>query len=131
MSYLVDSDYIIDAIHNIPVALAALDQNASAGLAVSIIGLAELFDGAYALPDPEEHIQVLKRFLDGYAVMGVDEQTVKIFARLRNDLRSSGRIIPDLDLLIASTALRYGFTLMTRNLRHFSRIQGLQLYQAS
>ena len=131
MAYLVDSDFVIDGIHNIPSALAALDRNAPFGLAVSIIGLAELYDGAYALPDPEAHIQLLKRFLEGYDVIGLNDETAQIFARLRSSLRRAGNIIPDLDLLIASTALQHDLTLMTRNLRHFSRVAGLRIYQVS
>lgn len=40
-----------------------------------------------------------------------------------------GMLIPDLDLLIASTAIVHNLTLMTRNTRHFSRIAELTLYQ--
>ncbi|MEA2511263.1 MAG: hypothetical protein QOJ59_750, partial [Thermomicrobiales bacterium] len=49
-------------------------------------------------------------------------------ARIRSFLRSQGRLIPDIDLQIAATAVSLDLTLVTRNLRHFSRIPGLKIY---
>ena len=54
-----------------------------------------------------------------------------VFARTRVELRRAGRLIPDLDLLIAATAIHHDLTLLTRNVRHFGRIPELQLYQPS
>ncbi len=53
------------------------------------------------------------------------------FAQNRYLLQRQGNVIPDLDLLVAATALHHGLTLLTRNLRHFSRVPGLRLYQPS
>jgi predicted nucleic acid-binding protein len=49
-----------------------------------------------------------------------------LFGRLRALLRLQGTLIPDLDLLIAATALQHDLVLLTRNRRHFDRIPGLQ-----
>ncbi|MBI4493912.1 MAG: type II toxin-antitoxin system VapC family toxin [Chloroflexi bacterium] len=51
------------------------------------------------------------------------------FARIRGQLRRSGRVVGDPDLLIAATALHHHLILVTRNLRDFSRIPDLKLYQ--
>jgi tRNA(fMet)-specific endonuclease VapC len=56
---------------------------------------------------------------------------MEVFARTRADLRRSGQLIADLDLLIAATALHHDLTLLTRNVRHFARIPGLRLYQST
>jgi tRNA(fMet)-specific endonuclease VapC len=69
--------------------------------------------------------------LEGYEIIGLTDPVMEFFARTRHTLRRAGNIIPDLDLLIAATAVVNGCTLMTRNLRHFQRIPGLQLYQPS
>jgi predicted nucleic acid-binding protein len=37
-------------------------------------------------------------------------------------------MIPDFDILIASTALVHGLSLVTRNLKDYQRIEGLDLY---
>jgi tRNA(fMet)-specific endonuclease VapC len=47
-------------------------------------------------------------------------------ARIRADLEAAGTPIGPHDTLIAATALRHQATLVTRNVREFSRVPGLQ-----
>jgi predicted nucleic acid-binding protein len=47
----------------------------------------------------------------------------------RAALRQQGLLIPDMDLLIAATALEHDLTLVTRNQRHFVRLPGLQMQE--
>ena len=53
MRYLIDSDWLIDAVGGIPVAVSTLARLSPEGLAVSIIAVAEVYEGAFGLPDPE------------------------------------------------------------------------------
>lgn len=55
---------------------------------------------------------------------------MELFARTRAGLRRQGMLIPDLDLLIAATALSFDLTLLTRNTRHFARIPHLRIHQS-
>jgi len=47
--------------------------------------------------------------------------------RLRGRLRASGTPIGEIDTLIAGQALARGWTVVTRNVRHFGRVEGLSL----
>lgn len=47
------------------------------------------------------------------------------YAAIRHDLEARGLGIGPMDTLIAAQALRLGGTLVTRNVREFSRVQGL------
>ena len=47
------------------------------------------------------------------------------YAETKAHLRRLGRLQGEFDLLIASTALAYGLTLVTRNGRHFADVAGL------
>jgi tRNA(fMet)-specific endonuclease VapC len=49
------------------------------------------------------------------------------YAQQKAALRRMGRPVDEFDLLIGATALVYGFTLVTRNTRHFENMTGLQL----
>ncbi|MGA7672330.1 MAG: type II toxin-antitoxin system VapC family toxin [Nitrolancea sp.] len=129
MSYLIDTDLIIDGLHAVASALALLEDLAPSGLAVSILSLGELYEGAYHTPDPESHRQGVDLFLHGYRLVGLDQSTMVRFARERAELRRQGLMIPDFDLLIAATALTHQLTLVTRNTRHFQRIPDLQIHQ--
>lgn len=48
-------------------------------------------------------------------------------ANIYADLYRSGQLIGDADILIAATAMEYGFVLVTNNEKHHSRIAGLTI----
>jgi predicted nucleic acid-binding protein len=129
--YLVDSDWLIDAFRGIPTAVDLLAQHRDDGLAVSIISYGELFEGAVGAPDPVTKLARFRRFLARLVPLPLNDAVMERFAYLRADLRRRGELIPDLDLLIAATALHHDLTLLTRNVRHFHRIPNLRLYQPS
>ncbi|MBA3450612.1 MAG: hypothetical protein H0T18_05305 [Chloroflexia bacterium] len=53
MTHLVDSDWLIDAIGGVPSAVRMLDRLSPRGLAVSIIAVGEIYEGAFGLPNSE------------------------------------------------------------------------------
>lgn len=128
MNYLVDTDRLIDAIIGIPVALRLLDRLGDQGLGVSIVSYGEVFEGAVGSPDAQDRLRRFRTFLDGLTTIPLSDPVMEVFAQTRSDLRRRGQLIPDLDLLIASTALLHDLTLVTRNRRHFERIPGLRLH---
>ncbi|ADT85057.1 hypothetical protein TERMP_02083 [Thermococcus barophilus MP] len=46
-------------------------------------------------------------------------------------MKRNGELIEDADLLIAATAIAKGYTLWTRNIKHFERLEkfGLRLFK--
>jgi len=128
--YLVDTDYLIDATGGIPSAVQTLQRLSDQGVAVSIISYGEIFEGAYGFADPKTLLAAYQEFLGDYPTLPLSGPIMATFARTRYFLRRMGQLIPDLDLLIAATALAHGLTLVTRNIRHFARIPDLALYPA-
>lgn len=131
MRYLVDSDWLIDAATGRARAQQTLARLSDEELAVSIVAVAEVYEGAFATPDPQHALAGLREFLGDFIIVPLTDPIVEHFARLRAALRQQGQLIPDMDLLIAATALEQDLTLITRNVRHFVRIPELQLYQPS
>jgi len=131
MTYLIDTDWVIDHLNHIERVTRRLEELAPAGLALSIISLAELYEGVYYSYDPVESEAALQRFLNPeLTILGMDEETCKIFGKARGRLRAAGLMIGDCDLLIGVTALRHNLTLLTNNRRHFERIEGLRMESA-
>lgn len=97
------------------------------GLGVSVISLAELYEGVLYSTDPTGNERGLNDFLRGVTVLGIDEVTCRIFGKERGRLRAAGQRIGDFDLMIGATALRRSLTLLTNNCRHFELIEGLHL----
>lgn len=96
---------------------------------MSVISLAELYEGAFAGADPARDLVLARRFLAGFKVLDVTRSIVTRFAQERASLRRRGSLIADSDLLIAATALTYDLTFVTRNDRHFARIGALKLHR--
>jgi tRNA(fMet)-specific endonuclease VapC len=130
MRYLVDTDWVIHYLHAHAGIVARLDELQPQGLGLSMISLAELYEGVYYSRDPEGDEQDLNNFLRGVTVLGLDTDTAKIFGRERGRLRAAGTLIGDLDLLIGATALHHNLILLTNNRSHFERIAGLQIESA-
>jgi predicted nucleic acid-binding protein len=61
MKYLVDIDWVIDALANIPAAITPLRQLAHDGIAVNMISFGELYDGAYGSRVPLTEIARIQR----------------------------------------------------------------------
>jgi tRNA(fMet)-specific endonuclease VapC len=127
MRYLLDTDWVIHHLNGRQDIIQRLQALQPEGLGLSVIVLAELYEGVYYSRDAAQSEQKLNDFLESVTLVGMDEATAKIFGRERGRLRAAGMMIGDMDLLIAATALQYGLTLLTNNRKHFERIEGLRI----
>jgi tRNA(fMet)-specific endonuclease VapC len=128
MTYLIDTDWVIDHLHQNVHTTQRLEALAPEGLALSIVSLAELYEGVYYSRDPAASEAALERFLDPeLTILGIDEETCKIFGKERGRLRTAGALVGDCDLLIGATALRHDLIILTNNRRHFERLEGLRI----
>jgi tRNA(fMet)-specific endonuclease VapC len=132
MRCLIDTDWAIHYLNKhagIVERLQELQQQE--GLGLSIVSLAELYEGVFYSRDPDGDERDLQDFLRGVTILGIDEEVCKIFGRERGRLRAAGMLVGDFDLLIGATALRHNLTLLTNNRRHFERIAGLRIESLS
>ena len=127
IAYLVDTDWTIHHFNGHPVITQRLQDLQHQGLGLSGAALAEIYRGVYYSRDPEESERSLIAFLESVSLIGIDEETAKIFGRERGRLRAGGMLIGDVDLCIAATALQHGMMLLTNKRRHFERIPGLRI----
>ncbi len=127
VQYLVDSDWAIHWLNRHPAIVRRLGELQPEGVALSVISLAELYEGVYHSTNPEGNARALNDFLRGVAILGVDQDMCKVFGRERGRLRAAKRMIGDFDLLIAATSLQRDLTVLTNNRRHFEMVEGLRL----
>jgi predicted nucleic acid-binding protein len=130
VKYLVDTDWIIDAFGGFKTAQRVLNQLSSEGVGVSITSYGEIFEGAFSSPDPTARIALFRASLATFQLVPMTIDMMENFARIRATLRRQGQLIPDTDILIAATAVTLDLTLLTRNVRHFTRVPGLKLYRS-
>ena len=65
--------------------------------------------------------------LRAQVIVPFDAPAAEIYASLRARLEREGRRLADLDLMIAAICLARGLTLVTGNVRHFSRVPDLRV----
>ncbi len=131
MPYLIDSDWVIDHLDNVPEAVELLDLLASEGIAVSIITYMEVIQGRLRSPDPERAEAKFAEFLRGVPVLPFSLDVARRCAALRETLRREGRRVNAraLDLINAATAIEHDLTLVTRNTHDYADIPDLKLYR--
>ncbi len=129
MFYLLDADWVIDALVGRRRAADVLTELSPQGIAISWATVGEIYEGAFGYPDPPAHLNTLREFLRPLHFLNLNDPIMERFAQIRSTLRRQGQIISDFDILLGATALHYDLTVLTRNTRHFNRILDLKLYQ--
>jgi tRNA(fMet)-specific endonuclease VapC len=64
IKYLIDTDWVIDHLNHIEPVVNKIKELRPEGLGVSIISLAELYEGVYSSRDPAKSQQMLETFLE-------------------------------------------------------------------
>lgn len=90
--------------------------------------IAELYFGATIKKDNSKKlISYYDYIFSQIQVFSFDDDSAKVFALKKSELRKKGCIIEDFDLLIASVAISNSLILVTNNTKHFDRISDLQV----
>ena len=130
MRYLVDTDWAVHSRRGHEAVRRRLVELQPRGLGLSIVSLAELYEGVERSQSPVAEEAAVQDLLALVQVVDLDDETARIFGRVGARLRAAGSPIGDLDLLIGATALRHDLTLLTNNRRDFERIEGLTIESA-
>ncbi|NJE06954.1 type II toxin-antitoxin system VapC family toxin [Thermococcus sp. M39] len=98
------------------------------GNAISTVTLLEFLRG---VPGEERRKAFLRELRKLFKIEEIDDPVVLTYCKLYRALKRNGELIEDADLLIAATAIAKGYTLWTKNIRHFERLEkfGLKLFK--
>lgn len=96
-------------------------------LHLSSITVGELFTWALRANVSPKRLQSLLDLLTDVSVLNVTIDVSRKFGELRAGLLDSGQGTPDMDLLIAATALIHNLTLVTHNVQDFANLPGLNI----
>jgi len=127
---LLDTDICIYAINRKrPEILSRVRDYRIGEVGISSITYAELRFGVENSARVEENLDRLERFLLPLEVVPFDAEAGRHYGRIRSELKRLGCPIGSNDLLIAAHAFALDTTLVTNNVREFSRIDGLWMEQ--
>ncbi len=125
--YLLDTNMVIYIQRGVPKVLDRLNELGADRVALSSIVVAELAYGVEKSEHKERNRKVLELFLSEVRVLPWTQDATWHYARHNHALRSAGRKIGELDLLIGCQALALDAICVTNNTREFERIEGLKL----
>jgi tRNA(fMet)-specific endonuclease VapC len=122
---IADTDVLIDFLTGrgpgASLVAAAIEQGI---LQTTVVTRFELLAGARTARQEK----ALRQLLETLPTLSLDPAGADRAAQVRQVLELRGESIGMGDSLIAGIVLQNGGTLMTRNLRHFSRVEGLHLF---
>jgi len=128
MKYLIDTTWIISYFRGEEKVISKLLSLREEGLAVSIVSIAELYEGVFRSTDPARNEESLRDFLTQVTVLEVNAEICKVFGRERAKLHKTGKPIGDLDLFIASTCLHHGLAILTSD-ENFEKVENLKVFK--
>lgn len=96
-------------------------------VAICFMTVAELFYGAESSSKALENRMLVEKFILTIPVIQTDFRILKRFGELKATLKKESQLLPDADILIASTTLVKADALVTGNSKHFDRFPGLKI----
>ena len=130
MAYLFDTDAISEVLRSRPAQryVEWLGEVPRDQQYTSAVVIGELYKGAFRSAARERHLNSIEeRVLPAVTVLPYDVATARVYGEVRARLEEAGTVLADADLQIAATAIHHGLELVTANLRHFERVEGLQV----
>jgi len=125
--FLLDTDTLIYAFKGLPVVLENIQIHADAPKALSVISYGELIYGAHKSSRESANLAKVHRLRDIFPIIETTTSIVECFGSIKADLSKKGITFDNFDLLIGSTAITCGYTLVTNNERHFKKIPDLKI----
>ena len=125
--YLLDTNIISDLMKNPQGEVAKhIEQVGEETICTSIIVAGELEFGVQkkGSANLQERLSVILSAID---VLALEAPTEKRYGEVRHSLEKQGTPIGGNDLLIAAHALALGLCVVTRNVREFERVGGLEV----
>ncbi len=123
--YLLDTDILIYALKGDATVVENLRRHAADPKAISVISYGELIYGAQNSQQVLANLAKAHRIRETLPIIDVTPAVMETFGLLKAELRRSGTLVDDFDLVIGATALVLGYTMVTNNKKHFSKIPGI------
>src|SRR3989338_496374 len=126
MTFCLDTDIIIDYLKDSALVVKRVHSQLGK-ISTTPITASELYYGAYRSNQIERRRKEVEELLLLFEVLPFTPAVYELFGKIKAELKEKGEPLDNFDLLIASFCIAHHQTLVTNNLKHFSRIQGLHV----
>ena len=129
MMYMLDTNAIIMAVRHPDWPICErIKRHIGRDLCISSVTYGELVYGIQKSSAPEKNRIAVTQILLGIRILSFDGKAAEHFGDIFANLERKHQRIGDRDMMIAGHARSLGYTLVTNNVREFSRVDGL-LYE--
>jgi tRNA(fMet)-specific endonuclease VapC len=123
--YLLDTNIISYYLKGIENLKEKITSNIDS-LSISIISYYEIVSGLQSI-DAKKRITEFEKFCELIDVVNLDRASILASCQIYSNLKKSGNLIDDIDILIAGIALSNNLVMVTDNTENFKRISGLKV----
>lgn len=128
LRYLIDTDACVAFLAGADSKLRERWQRTPASqLALCSVVRGELDSGAWGTGDPFGALAKVDRLFSAYRSLFYDDRAASTYGRVVAELKRHGRLIGAADSMIAAIALTHELIVVTRNVKHFTRVDGLEV----
>ena len=95
---------------------------------ISVITASELLHGVHRADSEKRRLKrqaFVEKVIEAFPIYPFDLNAARIYARIWANLVQKGIVIGAHDLMIASTCISLGFSVLTSNIRDYEKIEGL------
>ena len=125
--YLLDTDTLIYILKGNPIVERNLRGHYHDPIKISVITLMELYYGAYKSQKTTSNLAKIKTLENTLEIIPLGREIVEIFGIQKANLEKAGNPLSDFDLILGCSALVHNLILVTNNIKHFKKIEGLKM----
>lgn len=125
---VLDTSFIVDLLRGKEEALQKLAEMEAQEIPLNTteINILELYRGAYLSRKTHQNLEEIKKLLECFQVLELEQSVYEVFASLSARLLSEGKPVGAFDELIAAITLLQEEQIVTRD-EHFKKVPGLEL----
>ncbi len=128
MRYMLDTNICIYVIKHKPEKVfQELQKHDPSEVCISSVTYAELVHGVEKSEAVEKNRLALSLLLANIEILDFDVEAANCYGKIRADLEKKGTPIGSLDMMIAGHAQSLGYTVVTNNMKEFSRVSNLKI----
>ena len=128
MRYMLDTNICFYVIKHKPETVFQKLQNINPeDVCISSVTYAELVHGVEKSAAVEKNRLALSMLLANMEILDFDVDAADCYGKIRAALEKKGTPIGPLDMMIAAHAQSLGYTVVTNNVKEFSRVSALQI----
>ena len=126
MIYMLDTDTVSLLVKKNTSVIKNLLKHENDEICISTITYAELFFGLEK-KGSERLFNDVNAILRKLSILDFNSSQSELYGKIRLKLEKSGMPLGDMDMLIAAAALSAGAILVSHNLRHFKKNEGIKV----